>query len=190
MFTSINLPLRTAFAESHSFGILWFVFIHLKLFSFDFLFDLSFWFPLWPIGCLRLCGLISTYLWISRFSSFIDFLSYSFVISFYCCQRRYFISFQYFKPYWNLFYGPTHSMLKNVLYPFGNNVSPAVCSWSVLYVCLWFSWFIMSFKSYISLFIFCLVVLFWRRQWHPTPVLLPGKSHGCTSLVGCSPWGR
>ena len=25
-----------------------------------------------------------------------------------------------------------------------------------------------------------------RRQWHPTPVLLPGKSHGLRSLVGCS----
>ena len=30
----------------------------------------------------------------------------------------------------------------------------------------------------------------WRRQWHPTPVLLPGKSHGQRSLVGSSPWGR
>ena len=30
----------------------------------------------------------------------------------------------------------------------------------------------------------------WRRQWHPTPVLLPGKSHGPRSLAGCSPWGR
>ena len=29
-----------------------------------------------------------------------------------------------------------------------------------------------------------------RRQWHPTPVLLPGKSHGWRSRVGCSPWGR
>ena len=29
----------------------------------------------------------------------------------------------------------------------------------------------------------------WRRQWHPIPVLLPGKSHGRRSLVGCSPWG-
>ena len=29
-----------------------------------------------------------------------------------------------------------------------------------------------------------------RRKWHPTPVLLPGKSHGQRSLVGCSPWGR
>ena len=29
-----------------------------------------------------------------------------------------------------------------------------------------------------------------RRQWHPTPVLLPGKSHGRRSLVGCSPWGH
>ena len=29
-----------------------------------------------------------------------------------------------------------------------------------------------------------------RRQWHPTPVLLPRKSHGRGSLVGCSPWGH
>ena len=29
-----------------------------------------------------------------------------------------------------------------------------------------------------------------RRRWHPTPVFLPGKSHGWRSLVGCSPWGR
>ena len=29
-----------------------------------------------------------------------------------------------------------------------------------------------------------------RRQWHPTPVLLPGKSYGRRSLVDCSPWGR
>ena len=29
-----------------------------------------------------------------------------------------------------------------------------------------------------------------RRQWHTTPVLLLGKSHGRRSLVGCSPWGH
>ena len=28
------------------------------------------------------------------------------------------------------------------------------------------------------------------RQWHPTPALLPGKSHGWRSLVGYSPWGH
>ena len=30
----------------------------------------------------------------------------------------------------------------------------------------------------------------WRREWQPTPVLLPGKSHGPRILEGCSPWGR
>ena len=29
-----------------------------------------------------------------------------------------------------------------------------------------------------------------KAIWHPTPVLLPGKSHGRRSLVGCSPWGH
>ena len=36
----------------------------------------------------------------------------------------------------------------------------------------------------------CNLFLGGRRQWHPTPVLLPGKSHGWRSLVDCSPWGR
>ena len=31
--------------------------------------------------------------------------------------------------------------------------------------------------------------ILWRRKWQPTPVLLPGKSHGKRSLVGYSPWG-
>ena len=30
----------------------------------------------------------------------------------------------------------------------------------------------------------------WRREWQPTPVLLPGESHGQRSLAGYSPWGR
>ena len=34
--------------------------------------------------------------------------------------------------------------------------------------------------------IYCMI---WRRRWHPTPVLLPGKSRGWRSPVGCSPWG-
>ena len=32
-------------------------------------------------------------------------------------------------------------------------------------------------------------VTVWRRQWHPTPVLLPGRSHGRRGLMGYSPWG-
>ena len=33
-------------------------------------------------------------------------------------------------------------------------------------------------------------ILLWRRQQHPIPVLLPGKSHGRRGLLSCSPWGR
>ena len=36
----------------------------------------------------------------------------------------------------------------------------------------------------------CLLAICRRRRWHPTQVLLSGKSHGLRSLVGCSPWGR
>ena len=28
----------------------------------------------------------------------------------------------------------------------------------------------------------------WGRKWHPTPVFLPGKSHGQRRLASCSPW--
>ena len=38
----------------------------------------------------------------------------------------------------------------------------------------------------ISLFTF----MHWRRKWHPTLILSPGKFHRQRSPVGCSPWGR
>ena len=38
----------------------------------------------------------------------------------------------------------------------------------------------------LSLFIFT----HWRRKWQPTPVFLPGESHGWRSLVGCRLWGH
>ena len=41
-----------------------------------------------------------------------------------------------------------------------------------------------------NIFLMSFVLSLWRRQWHPTPVLLPGKPHGRRSLVGCSPWGH
>ena len=34
----------------------------------------------------------------------------------------------------------------------------------------------------------CVGKIPWRKKWQPTPVLLPGKSHGQRSLVGYSPW--
>ena len=43
-----------------------------------------------------------------------------------------------------------------------------------------------SFSDYIV----SIIIQIWRRKWPPTPVLLPGKSHGWRSLVGYSPWGR
>ena len=51
----------------------------------------------------------------------------------------------------------------------------------------------MEFLSIVDLGLFTSVfLLVWilvRRQWQPTPVLLPGKCHGRRGLVGCSPWG-
>jgi len=48
-------------------------------------------------------------------------------------------------------------------------------------LCLYVAQLYVVFKNYF---------LTMPKQWHPTAVLLPGKSHGRRSLVGCSPWGR
>ena len=60
-------------------------------------------------------------------------------------------------------------------------------------VCL----FVYSFLAVLGLYCYAgFLYLQWvgtilqRKQWHPTPVLLPGNSHGQRSLVGCSPWGH
>ena len=50
-------------------------------------------------------------------------------------------------------------------------------------------WKFLSLKFFQKLLVLFQGVLR-RTQWHPTPVLLPGKPHGRRSLVGCSPWGR
>ena len=41
-----------------------------------------------------------------------------------------------------------------------------------------------------TIVIWGLYTILWRRQWQATAVLLPGKSHGWRSLVGCRLWGR
>ena len=46
---------------------------------------------------------------------------------------------------------------------------------------------LVAFPSILDILIY---IYKYPRQWHPTPVLLPGKSHGRRSLVGCNPWGR
>ena len=63
---------------------------------------------------------------------------------------------------------------------------------SLLFTNLWLR--VNDLNSLTLVFIICKIIQHsvstsWRRQWHPTPVFLPGKSHGWRSLVGCSPWG-
>ena len=47
---------------------------------------------------------------------------------------------------------------------------------------------LISSSNFLILFLGFSMYSIRRRQWHPTPVLLPGKSHGQRSLVDCSPW--
>ena len=54
-------------------------------------------------------------------------------------------------------------------------------------------WFLNTYETFVYVrlpYIRYAIAYLRRRQWHPTPGLLPGKSHGQRSLVGCSPWGR
>ena len=59
---------------------------------------------------------------------------------------------------------------------------------SISFFILIFNWDIIHHLKMYNLVGFS--ILDWRRWWHPTPVLLPVKSRGWRSLVGCSPWGR
>ena len=43
--------------------------------------------------------------------------------------------------------------------------------------------------TFIALFLLIPFPLDWRREWQPTPIFLPGVSHGQRSLAGYSPWG-
>ena len=47
-----------------------------------------------------------------------------------------------------------------------------------------------SYKLFFKVTPLINIIYITYKYWHPTPVLLPGKSHGRRSLVGCSPWGR
>ena len=57
-------------------------------------------------------------------------------------------------------------------------LSDFVCPWGQTIISPWNE----SVGAYLS-------VLFWGRKWQPTPVFLPGESHGQRSLAGYSPWG-
>ena len=67
-------------------------------------------------------------------------------------------------------------------------LSGCLLQWNNQVKTSWYKWsFIVlniSVKNKINYIYIC-----WRRKWHPTPVFLPGKSHGQRSLVGYSPWG-
>ena len=54
----------------------------------------------------------------------------------------------------------------------------------------WVEFLLLYSRSLLVIYFIYSSVYIQRRQWHPTPVLLPGKSHGRKSLEGCSPWGR
>ena len=64
----------------------------------------------------------------------------------------------------------------HVLMPFSQIIPPSTESKRLFY-------------TSVSLLLSC-IQSYQRRQWHPTPVLLLGKSHGRRSLLGCNPWGR
>ena len=69
-----------------------------------------------------------------------------------------------------------------------NTMTPLLRIKAYVYVYIYDFSFLYMKTTFSNLKLFSSV--FRRRQWQPTPVLLPGKSHGRRSLVGCSPWGH
>ena len=69
-----------------------------------------------------------------------------------------------------------------------NTMTPLLRIKAYVYVYIYDFSFLYMKTTFSNLKLFSSV--FRRRQWHPTPVLLLGKSHGRRSLVGCSPWGH
>ena len=70
-----------------------------------------------------------------------------------------------------------------------NSAEELVCTKDVDCICLIFTRLVLIWFEEMLVYI----SVGWktrRRQWQPTPVLLPGKSHGQRGLVGCSPCGR
>ena len=88
--------------------------------------------------------------------------------------------------WWAAVYGVTQSWTRlkwlssssNIMYqgfPGGSTGKEHTCQWR---------------KSKILRFNIWVKKIPWRRKWHPTPVFLPGESHGQRSLAGYSPWGH
>ena len=71
-----------------------------------------------------------------------------------------------------------HDLLQGIFHTQGSNLHLLHCQADSLLL------------SHLGSLSFTLLTCKCRRQWQPTPVLLPGKSHGWRSLVGYSPWGR
>ena len=59
----------------------------------------------------------------------------------------------------------------------------------MFFVSLFFLFYLFWVEYFLEFLFNISIFLLWRRQWHPTPVHSPGKSHGLRSLVDCSPWG-
>ena len=64
------------------------------------------------------------------------------------------------------------------------------CLWDFLFQARKYVFPFILLRKYVKSFLLNQLISDRRRRWHPTPVLLPGRSHGWRSLVGCSPWGH
>ena len=54
----------------------------------------------------------------------------------------------------------------------------------------WFRWLSVHLQCWRCGFDLWVGKILWRREWQPTPVFLPGESHGQRNLAGYTPWGH
>ena len=96
---------------------------------------------------------------------------------------------------WGHWHHVLHSVLVRIAWvkPICFLTQNKVYMWTVIIIRFAVSYTLLIADEYFErtcLVLNCTNPSYQRRQWHPTLVLLPGKSHGRRSLVGCSPWGR
>ena len=82
--------------------------------------------------------------------------------------------------WWATVHGDAKSQTLNTHAHSHTHIYMCVCVYIYICICIYI---------YVCVYIYVCLCICWRRQWHPTPVLLPGESHGRRNLVGCSPWG-
>ena len=124
------------------------------------------------------------------YNTYLNYMQYNLILSilFILKNLNHKIYIDFMTHQW-IYQTPNLKALHELVFSLSDHIMAASVQKTSVWVLCWF-FFSVLFQSIIVGMLGRIVLYYRRRQWHPTPVLLPGKSHGRRSLVGCSPWGR